>query len=158
MQNSCSVGDAPKKKSITVYKLRADQRFYSAYYSLMNAPETYYQKGKEEKAQKYATLADDYKYQEEWMAYREIPTALIKQATHYTRYMLFDNPKEKGVVLPNPSYVNENTSASPNAFPESTKGCLPGFLQSLKACVLSDHEEKKIVIAAKHLSAGGHSN
>lgn len=92
------------------------------------------------------------------MAYREIPTALIEQATHYTRDMLLGDPKEKGVVLPNPSYVHEDTSANPSAFLESTKGCLPGFLESLKACVLSDHEEKKIVIAAKHLSAGGHTN
>ena len=31
------LGNAPRKESITVYKIRADQRLYSAYYSLMNA-------------------------------------------------------------------------------------------------------------------------
>ena len=122
------LGNAPRKESITVYKIRADQRFYSAYYSLMNAAETYDQKGKKDKAKKYATLADDYKYQEDWMACREIPTALIEQATLCTRNMLFGGSSEKAVALPNPSYVHEDSSANPSAFPESTKGCLPGFL------------------------------
>ena len=72
--------------------------------------------------------------------------------------ILFSGSNEKAVAFPNPSYVPEDSSANPSALPESTKGCLPGFLQSLKACVLSDHEEKKILSAAKHLSAGGHTN
>ena len=151
--------NAPKKESITVYKIRADPTFYSAYYSLMNAAETYHQKGKAKKAQKYATLADDYKYQQEWMAYRRIPVTLIKEATRYTRSMLFGGSSaEKADVVPNPAYETANTYASQEAFPGSTKGCLPGFLQSLKACVLSDDEEKKILSGTKHRSAGGHTH
>ena len=142
MQKSCW-GTHPERRALPFTKSAPIKRFYSAYYSLMNAAETYDQKGKKDKAKKYATLADDYKYQDEWMACREIPTALIEQATLYTRNMLFGGSNEKAVALPNPSYVLKDSSANPSALPESTKGCLPGFLQSLKACVLSDHEEKK---------------
>lgn len=125
----------PQQQSISIYEIRADQRFYSAYYSLMNAAVNYNKKGKEKKARKYAELADTYQYEEEeWMAYKEIPTALVKKATTYYRRHL-ENEGEKGTVDFNKGYVDADTVASKQAFPESKKGCPPRLWQLLKTCI-----------------------
>ena len=125
----------PQQQSISIYEIRADQRFHSAYYSLMNAAVNYNNKGKVEKAQKYEELAYKYKYEEEeWMAYKEIPTALIKKATTYYRRHL-ENESEEGTVEFNKGYVDANTVASKEPFPESKKGCPPRLWQLMKTCL-----------------------
>ena len=122
------------KQSIYVYKIRADQRFYSADYSLMSAADIYLQAGNAKNSQKYRELAEQYRSQEEWFAYKEIPTDLIQQTTTYTRILL--NLKNKGAVVPNSNrYVDANTFASQEPFRESNKGCTPEMWRSLKACL-----------------------
>ena len=121
----------PTKQSIYVYKIRADQRFYSADFSLMTAAA---QAGNAKEAQKYRELAKQYKSQEEWFAYKEIPTALIQQAATYPRNLV--NLNKKGAVVPNSNrYVDANTFANQKPFPESNKGCTPEMLRSLKVCL-----------------------
>ena len=129
-----------KIETIYVYKIRADPTFYSAHYSLMTAADKYWQKGKKKKAQKYAKLADQYRYQDEWMAYKKIPSTLIQLATTYPRDLA--NQYKKGPVVNNAGYVNAVTYGSQLPFPESTKGC-PGT-DKLKACLgLLDHREEQ---------------
>ena len=124
-----------QQQSISIYKIRADQTFYSADYSLMNAAVNYNNKGKIQKAQEYAALADKIRHvEEEWMAYKKIPTKLIKQATTYYREELVKG-NEKGTVVPNDDYEDIVTVANQQAFLESTKGCTPEMLRSLKMCL-----------------------
>ena len=130
------------KMTIYVYKIRADQRFYSADYSLMTAAERYWHKEKREKADKYERLAIDYKWQKEWFAYKVIPSTMIQQVTTYERNLV--NQKiYKGLVVQNSHYVAEDTVANRLPFPESTKGC--GLLfDKLKArLVVPDHKEQQ---------------
>lgn len=117
----------PKKKGIYVYRIRADHRFYSGYDSLKAAAYKYLQEGDKTKAEEYENLAYDFKKEEEWMAYKEIPTSLIQQPTYYPR-----NPGSLKDVFPNPSYVKAITFASQDPFPDSDKGCPRGFWQILK--------------------------
>ena len=124
-------GDSTKDK-IYVYKIRADPRFYSAIYSLMTAADKYSIAGKQQDALKYRQLAEKYKSQEEWMAYKEIPSTLIQLAITYPRNLV--NLNKKGAVVTNARYADANSFASQQPFPESMKGCPP--LEQLKACLL----------------------
>ena len=107
----------------------------------MTTAEKYDLKGKKKKAQKYMNLAADYEYQKEWMAYKEIPTALIKQATHYPRTLV--NQNKEGDVIRNDRYVEADTVASQKAFPESKKGCPNRLWQLMKTCLLSKKKKDK---------------
>ena len=71
----------PKKATIYVYKIRATENFYSAYYSLMVAKDNLRQQGKNKKANKYVSVAEKYLYEREWMAYRAIAATQIQLAT-----------------------------------------------------------------------------
>lgn len=123
----------PKKQNIYVYKIRADQRFYSAGYSLLTAADKYSKAGNAKEAQKYRDLAELYKSQEEWMAYKDIPYNMIQQATNYSRNSV--NLNKKGAVVPITNrYVDANTFANQEPFPESNKGCTPEILKILQAC------------------------
>ena len=73
----------PKKATIYVYKIRATENFYSAYYSLMVAKDNLRQQGKNKKADKYVSVAEKYLYEREWMAYRAIAATQIQLATPY---------------------------------------------------------------------------
>lgn len=62
--------DSTKGPQVYIYRIRATDRFYSAYDSLLDS---YIRKNK----QKYKSAADHYKYQQEWLAYNGIPHELI---------------------------------------------------------------------------------
>ena len=119
----------PKKATIYIYKIRADPTFYSAYYSLMVAANNYQQQGKNKKADKYKKVAEKYKYEGEWMAYRVIPSTQIQLATTYPRQLV----NQQGPVVKNARYVDASTFGSEEPFPDSMKGC--PAIDKLKACL-----------------------
>ena len=69
------------------------------------------------------------------MAYKEIPTALIKKATTYYRRHLENEGEEGTVEFNEDGYVEANTVASKEPFPESKKGCPPRLWQLMKTCL-----------------------
>ena len=121
----------PKKATIYVYKIRATENFYSAYYSLMVAKDNLRQQGKNKKADKYVSVAEKYLYEREWMAYRAIAATQIQLATPYPRTLIGLN--QHSPIVQNPGYVEESTYGSEDPFRESMKGC-PAF-DKLKACL-----------------------
>ena len=125
------IDENPKKATIYVYKIRATENFYSAYYSLMVAKDNLRQQGKNKKADKYVSVAEKYLYEREWMAYRAIAATQIQLATPYPRALIGLN--QHSPIVQNPGYVEESTYGSEDPFPESMKGC-PAF-DKLKACL-----------------------
>ena len=121
----------PKKATIYVYKIRATENFYYAYYSLMFAKENLRQQGKNKKADKYESVAEDYLYQREWMAYRAIAATQINWPPPiHERWLIGLN--QHSPIVQNPGYVEESAYGSEDPFPEAMKGC-PSF-DKLKAC------------------------
>ena len=127
--------DNPKEAVIFVYKIRATENFYSAYYSLVVAEENLRQQGKNKKADKYKSVAKRYFREREWMAYKQIAATQIQLATPYLRALIDQKelPQKNCPDVKNDGYVDESTYGSEDPFPESMKGC-PAF-GKLKACL-----------------------
>ena len=73
------------------------------------------------KKKEYMELVKLYESQEEWMAYKEIPSTLIELATTYTRKLV--NLNKKSAVEKNGRWADGNTFGSQQPFPESMNGC-----------------------------------
>ena len=123
--------DNPKKATIYVYRIHATKNFYSAYYSLMVAKDNLRQQGKNKKADKCESVAEDYLYQSKWMAYKRIVATQIKLATPYPRALIGLN--QHSPIEQNTGYVEALNYGSEDPFQESMKGC-PAF-DKLKACL-----------------------
>ena len=75
----------PRPRSLTFMSIRTDQRFYSVNEALMATARKYSRQGDKTKAKEYEEPAYDFQKEDEWMAYKEIPTSSIQQATYYPR-------------------------------------------------------------------------
>ena len=118
-----------------VYEIRATKNFYNAYNSLMN---TFHQTKKTE----YKSLAEMFKAENEWVAYKGVPRDLVKGATKYEKGEAPTKLKQVSERI-NPFYSEANTAGNKDPFQvsgahsTSVVTLISGSIAHLSACFKS---------------------